>query len=127
MKKINTKTHGVLDYLVAVLFIALPWILNFDEYPTPTMVFVVTGIVTLIYSAVTNYEMGLIPIISMKSHLALDTIAGVFLIASPWLLNFNDVIYLPFVILGAMELLVVILSDSISKTATHTVKRVEKI
>jgi hypothetical protein len=124
MKIISTRAHGALDYLVALLLIALPWILNITDYRVPALVFVISGIVTLFYSVFTAYELGVTPLISMKAHLLLDALSGIFLTISPWIFNFSETVYLPFVIAGLTELLVVALTDT-SLQPAH--KRMQKI
>jgi SPW repeat len=113
MNVISSKTHGVLDYLVGIILIAAPWIFGFASGGAETWVPVVLGAGTLLYSLMTNYELGAIRMISFPAHLAIDAIAGIFLAASPWLFNFNDQVYLPHLVLGIMELLVVMLSQRV--------------
>jgi hypothetical protein len=111
MKVISTKAHGVMDYLMGVLLIAAPWMFNFHRGGAETWIPVILGIATIIYSLITDYEMSVTRQISMKAHLTLDTVSGLFLAASPWLFDFKDVVYLPHLILGVAELAVVALTD----------------
>jgi hypothetical protein len=104
MKVISTKTHGVLDYLVGVLLIASPWIFGFADNDTAKWIPIILGVGALLYSLMTNYEMGMSKTISMKTHLLLDTVSGIFLAASPWIFGFADDVYLPHLILGLLEI-----------------------
>ena len=113
MKIISTKAHGYIDYLMGALLIALPWLLNFNRGGAETWVPVCLGISTILYSLMTNYEVGLIRVFSMKTHLVLDGISGVLLATSPWLFNFNDYVSTPHVVLGIMELLAVMMTQSV--------------
>jgi len=113
MKVLSTKAHGVLDYLVGALMIAAPWIFNFANGGAETWVFVALGIATLIYSLVTNYEFGAAKILSMRTHLVIDTLAGLFLAASPWIFQFANEVFWPHLIIGIIELCVVIITDPI--------------
>ena len=90
MKIIGTKTHGYLDYIVGLLLIAAPWIFNFDRGGAETWVPVAVGVGTIVYSLLTDYELGLSRTISMKTHLMLDMVGGLFLAVSPWLFRFAD-------------------------------------
>jgi hypothetical protein len=108
---ISRKTHGYLDYVVAIIMIACPWILGFNHNGPDTWILVILGIGTILYSLMTDYELGAIHVISMKTHLVLDAIAGIFLIVSPWLFGFNDYVFMPHVIIGAFELLAVLLTQ----------------
>ncbi len=104
MRVIPTRVHGVLDYLVGIVLIAAPFILGFSDNRPATMVPVVLGISALIYSLLTNYELGVIKVIPMSGHLILDFFSGVFLAASPWLLGFADRIAWPHVVFGLLEI-----------------------
>jgi hypothetical protein len=112
MKVINTKTHGYLDYIMGVLLIASPWIFDFARNGAETWVPVCLGVATIIYSLLTKYELGAYPAITMRTHLMLDTINGIFLAISPWLFGFADYIWQPHLILGVLELGAVLMTKS---------------
>ncbi len=111
MKIINRKTHGYLDYLVGALLIAAPWLFNFYEGGSESWIPIMLGIGTIIYSLITDYELGATGIIPMKIHLMIDLIAGIFLAASPWLFGFADIIFWPHLVVGIMEILVSLMTD----------------
>jgi SPW repeat-containing protein len=121
MKVITTRTHGVLDYIVGLLLIAAPWIFNFNRDGAETWVPVVLGAGTIVYSLMTDYELGAFRVIGMRTHLAIDVIAGLLLAISPWLFGFADYVWAPHVIVGVMELIVV----ALSKSATSVERRKE--
>lgn len=104
MRFITRKTHAVLDYIMGVLLIASPWILGFADVEAAKWSAVAVGALMLIMSLMTDYEGGAKKAISMGTHLTMDLLAGLFLAASPWLLGFNDQVYLPHLILGIMEI-----------------------
>ena len=104
MKIISTKTHGVLDYLVGVLLIASPWIFGFADNNTAKWIPIILGISAFLYSLFTDYEFGMSKTISMKTHLTLDTVSGIFLAASPWIFGFADNVYVPHLVLGILEI-----------------------
>ena len=112
MKIISTKVHGVLDYLMGVLLIAAPWLLNFNRDGAETWVPVILGIGVIAYSLFTNYELSLSRMIPMKTHLTLDVLSGVFLAASPWIFNFDEYVYLPHLILGILEIGAGVMTES---------------
>jgi hypothetical protein len=105
MKVIDTKTHGYLDYLMGTLLIASPWIFDFYRAGVESWVPMILGAGTILYSLFTNYEMGLVKSLSMKTHLGLDYLAGALLAASPWIFGFADFVFWPHLILGVLELL----------------------
>ena len=104
MRFIPTKVHGVLDYLVGILLIASPWLFDFDRGGMETWIPVILGIGALVYSIMTDYELGLIPKLSMRTHLTLDLVSGILLAISPWLFGFADYVYMPHLILGIVEI-----------------------
>jgi hypothetical protein len=104
MRFIGTKTHGYLDYIMGALLIAAPWIFDFDRGGAETWVPVVLGAGAILYSLLTDYELGASRQISMKTHLTLDIISGAFLAASPWIFGFADYVWAPHLILGLIEI-----------------------
>jgi hypothetical protein len=104
MRFISTKAHGVMDYLVGILLIASPWLLNFTRGGAETWVPVILGAGAIVYSLLTDYELGVSRTISMRTHLTLDLLSGIFLAASPWLFGFSEYVYLPHLILGLLEI-----------------------
>jgi hypothetical protein len=104
MNLIPTRVHGVLDYGMGLLLIAAPWLFGFAHHGAETWVPVVLGAGVILYSIFTRYELGLVRVIPMTGHLALDIGGGIFLAASPWLFGFADVVYWPHVIFGLLEI-----------------------
>ncbi len=104
MKFISTKVHGVLDYMMGLLLIASPWIFGFADNGMQLWTPVILGLMTIIYSLMTDYELGLSDNISMRTHLIIDFMSGLLLAASPWLFGFAEEVYLPHLILGIVEL-----------------------
>jgi len=104
MRFIPTKVHGYLDYLVGALLIAAPWLFDFANGGAETWVPVVLGAGAILYSLITDYELGASKTISMRTHLTLDLLSGIVLAASPWLFGFADYVWGPHLILGLFEI-----------------------
>ena len=104
MRFIPTKVHGYLDYLVGALLIAAPWLFDFARGGAETWVPVVLGAGAILYSLITDYELGASKTISMRTHLTLDLISGIVLAASPWIFGFADYVWGPHLILGLFEI-----------------------
>jgi hypothetical protein len=83
LKIISTKLHGVLDYLTAGVLMATPRVLGWSEGVTNMMTGAALG--TIGYSALTNYELGLVKALPMRAHLALDTLSAALFCAGPLL------------------------------------------
>jgi len=98
-----------MDYTVGVLLTAAPWIFQFaDESNAAKWISVVVGVGIIAQSAMTNYEGGFLGhAITMRMHLGLDVLIGIFLAVSPWLFGFADEgvnAWLPFVAIGLGEI-----------------------
>ena len=117
MKFISRKTHAVLDYVMGIVLIASPWLFGFAGYETARWCAIVIGGIMLLTSLITDYEGGIIKTLPMPVHLNMDAIAGILLAVSPWLLHFNDQVYLPHVILGLLEIGAAICTQSTSQHA----------
>ena len=101
---IPTRIHGVLDYLLGLLLIASPWLFGFDDESTAKWIPIVLGAGVILYSVLTDYELGAARVIPMSVHLLLDAAGGILLAASPWLFGFSDDVWVPHVVLGLIEL-----------------------
>lgn len=108
-----------MDYLMGVVLIAAPWIFDFARDGAETWVPVILGASTILYSLLTDYEMGAAKIISMRAHLAIDFLAGAFLAASPWIFGFNEYVYLPHLIVGIVEMGAVAMTDPVPAYTSH--------
>lgn len=113
MRIIPTKTHAVLDYLVALLLIAAPWLLGFAEGGAETWIPVILGAATILYSLFTDYEGGVSRSLAMPAHLGLDLAAGALLALSPWLFGFADEVYLPHLVVGLFEIVASLVSRTV--------------
>lgn len=113
MPSLSTRTHGLLDYGLGLVLIALPWLLGFAHGGAETVVPVGVGAAVLAYSLFTDYEMGLVRRIGMPVHLWLDALGGFLLAASPWIFGFEDFVRLPHLVLGLLEVGVAFLTHTI--------------
>lgn len=104
MRFINTRIHGMIDYMMGILLIISPWLFGFANGGAAQWVPIILGVGAIFYSIVTDYELGLLKLIPVKAHLMIDLVAGIFLAASPWIFGFADEVYLPHLILGIAEI-----------------------
>jgi hypothetical protein len=110
---ISTRIHGILDYLLGALLVFSPWVLGYLSTGVETWVPVTVGAVVVFYSLFTHYELGVIRLLSLQTHAALDGIAGGFLALSPWLLNFSFVVWGPHLVIGLLLLLLALFADRV--------------
>jgi hypothetical protein len=73
----------------------------------------------MVYSALTRYELGIKPVLPMRTHLMIDALSSIFMIVSPWVMGFakrrRPRTWLPHVAFALTELAIVALSDDRSK------------
>jgi hypothetical protein len=106
MRFIPTRIHGILDYFVGILLIAAPWLFNFYlAGAEETWVPVIVGIMVLLQAILTDFEVGLVRKLPMKTHLSMDLLMGLFLALSPWLFGFADLVAWPHVLFGVFSIL----------------------
>ncbi len=104
MRFIPTRVHGYLDYLVGALLIVAPWLLGFAAGGAETWIPVILGVGVIVYSLLTDYELGVSRVIPMSTHLWLDALGGLLLAVSPWLFGYNDLVWAPHLIVGLLEI-----------------------
>lgn len=110
MKIISSKVHGTLDYLVGFILIISPWLFGFASGGAQMSIPIILGLGAIIYSIVTNYELGFFKVIPFKVHLFIDALSGILLASSPWLFGFADHVYIPHLVFGLLEIIVVLLT-----------------
>ena len=81
--------HGIIEYLVGVLFIAAPYLFGFEATRATTLSMVV-GVVVLVVAAVSAGPTGLIDELPASAHVVIDLVLALFLIAAPFLLGFSE-------------------------------------
>jgi hypothetical protein len=89
MKIINSKLHGILDYLIGFSLL-IPWITGYLTDSRDSLITGLAGSILLIYSVSTDYEFGWIRIIPMRLHLLLDLVLGLLLIIYPLVMNTRE-------------------------------------
>ena len=104
MRFIPTSIHGVIDYIVGLTLILSPFLLGFATGGPAQWVPIILGAVVIVQSVMTRYELGLFPVIPMKTHLTLDGLNGALLLVSPWLFGFAGLVFLPHVLIGLFEI-----------------------
>src|SRR5436190_1781631 len=70
MKPISTRAHGMIDYAYGGALIALPFLMRWNQ--RAARLSIGAGLATLGVSMMTNYECGVVRLLPMKAHLAID-------------------------------------------------------
>jgi len=85
MRRMSTKTHGIIDYLTSATLLALPKLLGWDT--KTTAIVSGSGGAAALYSAMTDYELGAVRMLPMKAHLTLDALSGGMLLGAALLMD----------------------------------------
>ncbi|MGI8631554.1 MAG: SPW repeat domain-containing protein [Solirubrobacterales bacterium] len=80
--------HGIIEYVAAAAFIALPLLIGFES-DAAIAVSIITGVVILVVAASSDNPAGLIAQIPVPVHVLLDYLLAGFLIAAPFLFGFS--------------------------------------
>jgi hypothetical protein len=104
MRFIPTRIHGYIDHVVGAFLIVSLWLLGFAQGGAETWVPVFLGAGAIVYSALTDYELGLSRVVPMRAHLAMDGLSGALFLVSPWLFGFADRVWVPHLVFGLFEI-----------------------
>jgi hypothetical protein len=113
MRVIPTRIHGYLDYLGGIILIAAPWLFGFADGDTKQWVPIFFGAWLILYSLMTNYEVGIFKMIPMPTHLMIGLVSGALLAISPWVFGFADEIWWSHVLVGGLEIVVSLLTERV--------------
>jgi len=86
---ISPSVHGLLDYLLAALLIAAPFLFGFDD-DAATALSIAAGVAVLMLGAFTAWTTGIVKSIPPVAHAMLDYALAALLIALPFLAGFSD-------------------------------------
>jgi hypothetical protein len=95
MRFVPTRLHGAVDYAWGAALLLAPGLLRLPARSAAARTCRAAGAGAVAYAALTDYELGLVPALTMREHLALDVAGGAVLAASPWLLGFSNRIRWP--------------------------------
>ena len=104
MRFVPTRVHGMLDYLVGALLVIVPLVVSSPGSGARFRVPAALGAGAIVYALATDYELGVVRLLPMPAHLALDALSGVLLAASPWLFGFADRVRAPHLLAGLFEI-----------------------
>jgi hypothetical protein len=108
--------HGAVEYVAAILFIAAPFLFDFDD-DTATGVSIVVGVLVLVVTAFTALPTGIVKSIPVQAHAIVDYILAGGLIAAPFLFAFtgDGTATAFFIVLGVAHLLITIATRFVSE------------
>src|SRR5918993_4750179 len=125
MQKMPTHVHGVVDYVVGATLAILPRALGWSG--APARLLEGAGVGAIGYSLLTNYELGVVKVLSMKAHLALDALSGGMLIGAAAMLEDEDEdVRATLVGIGLFEIAAALTTQTTSTTEMATDPRVAR-
>lgn len=110
--RLTTRIHGTTDLLLAALLLALPWVLGFGTTPAGWTATAAGGAVA-VNALLTDFEIGRLRLVSIPVHLWIDGILGLFLAASPWLLEFDRTAWVPHVAAGVLLVVLAVFTQTV--------------
>jgi hypothetical protein len=106
MPIISTSVHGYIDYVTGAFLIVSPYLFGFATGGPAQWVAVLIGMAIIVFSALTDYEHGIVRLIPMPVHLMLDVAGGFLLVAAPWLFGFADQVFWPHLVVGVASVII---------------------
>lgn len=103
---IPTTFYAGLNYVVAIVLIASPWLFGFEGHKIGAALLLpmIIGWFQLIMAIFSNNKLGFIKQFPMQMHNFLDVLSGSFLLCSPWIYDYASVTFWPQVLLGGLIL-----------------------
>jgi len=112
---IPANIHGFFDYLLGFGALAAPRLFGFADNTEARLAVQIPAFTLLGYSLFTNYRWGLFRVIPFASHLMLDLLSGVTVLALPRLLGLRRWSWL-FTTLGLIEIFFALFTQRESET-----------
>jgi hypothetical protein len=106
MNSISRTVHGVLDYITGVLLGVSPWLFGFSDQHIAPEFAMASGGALVLYSFMTNYEVGVVRFIPFAIHRGFDLLMGFHLAGAPWFFKIEGVAGKVFCLLGILLLVV---------------------
>ncbi|MFT4558583.1 MAG: hypothetical protein ACI93T_002578 [Porticoccaceae bacterium] len=86
---VTQKIHAMLDYPVAIILVAMPFVLGLGQSnPMALWLSVGTGVAAFILTLLTDHETGAIHVVPYSFHLAVDFAVGVMFVVAPIAIGF---------------------------------------
>ncbi len=115
---VPTGIHAYFDYIGGIILLAAPFIFGFFSVGGAAVIVpMVLGVGLILYSLLTNYELGIrgLKFIPMVAHLIFDFVASAFLALSPFLFGFigqTPNVWLPHILAGVGVILLVLVTQT---------------
>jgi hypothetical protein len=111
MKFITRANHSVLDYMVSIILITVPFTGGADRHSAAFFAPVILGTLTIVISVFTNYEGGLVKLIPFRIHLIADVMQALMLGLSPWIFGLSGKTMTALIVGAILEIGIVLFTD----------------
>ncbi len=119
MKILNPRTHGYLDYVTVILFLVAPTVLGLTGIPA--MLAYALAMIHLVMTLVTDFPLGVVPLIPFTIHGWVERVVGPVLIIVPFVLGFStDLVARNFYVAMGIVIVLVGLVTDYKGTETQT-------
>ncbi len=119
MRFLPTSIHGIVDYLAGIMILVLPWLFDWEDNVKGVMT--VLGLGIILYSLLTDYELGISRRIPMSTHLLLDALGGIVLIVWPFVFGVDDsTTRTVMIILGVFEIGASLITQTVPSRSRNT-------
>lgn len=119
---LSSRTHTIIGLVIGLALLAAPWLFAFaDISSAATNVAIGVGIFVLVSELTTTSPFSPIKLIPMSAHIMVDVLAGLFLLASPWIFNFAQTpanAWVPHVIVGALTIGYALMTSPVDERST---------
>lgn len=85
MKILNSRLHGLIDYIVVAFLMVAPTLFELSDLIS-TLSYVL-GLVHLMLTLFTNFQLGLVKVIPLKRHGLVELVVSIVLMSSPLILD----------------------------------------
>jgi len=108
MRFITKTMHAYIDYPVAILLLAAPFILGLGtSNPLAMWLSVAIGAAAFVLTLLTDHATGVFKVLPYNFHLTVDGLVGALFVVAPIVLGFKGLDLAYYVVLGVTVLLVV--------------------
>jgi hypothetical protein len=89
MRVLRPTIHGILDYAVVVAFALAPTLLGLSGLPAT--ISYLLAVVHMLLTLVTAFPLGVVKLVPLPLHGAIELVVSIVLVALPWILRFSQV------------------------------------
>jgi hypothetical protein len=88
MRVLSPTVHGILDYVVVIIFALAPSLLGLSGLPGA--ISYLLAVVHLLLTLATAFPLGAVKLVPLPLHGAIELIVSIVLVALPWIVRFTQ-------------------------------------